>query len=145
MLLTPQQIADIKDVLKTVTDQFFVTPVTYHLAGESLDRFNEDRGDQVFTDYNLNGLVEFPYSTQAETEMTKAGGQDDKAVKVSFNFRDLITAGLTVGNETIMNPATDYMTINGIKYKVQYQALDGPLEAENVLVIVHGEKVIVKT
>lgn len=145
ILLTPQQILDIKNVLETVTDQFFVTPVTYHLAGDSLDRYNEDREDQTITDYSLNGLVEFPVSTVGRTQMTGAGGYDDKEVKVSFNFRNLITAGLTTGNETIMNPAKDFMTIEGIKYKVTKVYLDGPIEAENVLTIVEGKKYIKKT
>lgn len=93
----------------------------------------------------MSGLVEFPASTVVRTQMTSAGGYDDKEVKVSFNFRNLITAGLTLGNETIMNPAKDFMTIEGIKYKVTKVYLDGPLEAENVLTIVEGKKYIKKT
>lgn len=140
-LLTPQQIAGIKDAIQTVTDTFFVTPVTYHLAGDSIDRFNEDRADQEFTDYNLKALVEFKTNESDKTTPQIDGAIEDYQVKLSFNYRDIIAANLHDGNNrTKMNSTKDYFTVHNRRFKVNYVGLDGPIEAENVLLIVFGVK-----
>lgn len=139
-ILTTDQVSSIKDTLKEVTDTFFTTPVEYRFIGGSLDRFNEDRKDNAITIYSLKGFVEFTANKLDRTDRMLEGGLDDHKIKVSFNYRDIKEAGLSDGkNETIMNPSKDYMIVNGRKFKVSQVYLDGPIESENVLVIVIGE------
>lgn len=146
-LLTAAQRAQIRAAIGDVTDTFFKTPVEYQLVGESMDRFQEDRGGRVKTTFNLLGLVEYP---QGEGKLIKTetnGAIDSAAVKVSFNMDDLAAYGGIVNSEeqTIFNPTKDYMIINGIKYETTYRAYDGALEKRNVLCIVYADEVIKTT
>lgn len=136
-LLTNQQKLDIRLAIKSVTDTFFVTPITYRLAQDSIDRFNEDRPDMVYQNYALLGMVEFP---KDKVEQTVQGALNNADVDVSFNLEDLQTAGLIDGQFKFLgNPAKDYMTINGLTYKLSYLKYDGPLDQKNCLVIIGGD------
>lgn len=138
-LIDQNQINSIKDAIQQVTDTFFVTPVLYKLGVSSLDRFQEDKTFS-YKDYNLKALVEY---SNIETDMSKEteqGGSNVQKIKCSFNYRDIKAAGLAdANNYVIMNAAKDFMIINGKHWKVRYVGLDGPLEAEQVLLIVKGD------
>lgn len=139
-LLSGGDITNILGAIKQVTDQFFVTPCKYHLAGESVDRFNEDRLDQQFTDYDLLCLFEFSNTQGDEVIENRDGALNAQQVTATFNVEDLIAKGLI--NSMKMpkfDDTKDYMTINGNYYKIKKVLLDGPLQRQNVLVIVTGE------
>lgn len=138
-LLNSGQISDIKDVIKKVTDQFFVTPVIISVAIDSLDRFNEDRLDVKFEHFVLNCMYEFP-TVRSQVQDTQQGYTQFYDVKATLNYRDIKSAGLADGNnETKINITRDYMKINNRKYKIISVSLDGPIEAENVLVVIYGK------
>lgn len=140
-LLSAGQKADIRAAIKTVTDTFFVTPVTYHLKGESIDRFNEDRGDQANTDYVMSALVEYVADKTDRVTETTHGALDAADIKISMNLADLKVLGLVnSSNLCIGNVAKDYFTTNGELYKVGFIGFDGPLDQQNVLVIMYGER-----
>lgn len=136
-LLTQAQIDSIKDAMQQVTDTFFVTPVLYKLGKVSLDVFQEDTPVASYTDYKLKALVEY---SSMETDMIKEGeqgGESFQKIKMSLNYRDVKAVGLAdTNNFVIMDAAKDYVIVNGKVWKVRYVGLDGPLEAENVLLII---------
>ena len=138
-LLSQAQIGSIKDAIQQVTDTFFVTPVLYKLGVASLDRFQEDKTFS-FKEYELKALVEY---SAIETDLIKEseqGGANSQKIKCSFNYRDIKAAGLAdETNFVLMNAAKDFMVINGKTWNVRYVGLDGPLEAEQVLLIVRGD------
>ena len=110
-LINAQQIAEIKDVLKTVTDTFFVTPLVVSIPKMSLDRFNEDNEDEAFDNYNLKCMFEIP-TNKAQVDGSLQGYTQFYDIKVTLNYRDIIAANLHDGNnETKINPATAYVTV----------------------------------
>jgi len=142
-LLSEAQKASIRASIKLVTDTFFDTTVAYELKGDSNERWNEDRADQESATYNLKALVEWSTLKSAEELETEQGAQERGDVKVTLHFADLraFPALVDEANEGVtMNSAKDYMTIKGERYRVTYVGYDGPLESENVLVIVRGVK-----
>lgn len=140
-LLSSGQIADIRTAVKSVTDTFFVTPVVYHLKGDSIERFNEDRADQANTDYNINALVEYPQQDSDKVKEMSAGAISKADVVLSLNLADMKTAGLVnSSNLCIGNESKDYFTTNGETYKVELIKYDGPLSQQNVLLLIFGNK-----
>lgn len=139
-LLSNTDKTNIRAALKLVTDTFFVSAITYKRAGESVDRFNEDRGDMSYTTLNLSGLVEYK---GAGSDWSVEGGLDKENIKVSLNIEDLIAIGGIVDGTTKMvnfNQNKDYMTVAGVSYKLLKVYYDGPLDAQNILVILEGVK-----
>ena len=140
-LLSSGQKADIRAAIKSVTDTFMVTPVVYHLKGESIDRFNEDRTDQANTDYNINGLVEYMQQDSDKVKEMSNGAISHAEVVVTCNLADLKTLGLVnSSNLCIGNDTKDYFTTNGETYKLELIKYDGPLDHQNVLVMIFGNK-----
>lgn len=137
-LLSVADKANFRAAIMLVTDTFFTTPILYRMAGESIDRFNEDRKDIEYIEYNLLGMVEWK---KEKITQTVQGAIDNGDVMVSFNMENLITAGV-VDNSTkmlIFNATKDYMIINGKNYKVNMINYDGPLDQQNVLVVITGD------
>jgi hypothetical protein len=130
----------IKAALRDVTDTFFLLPITVHVATEpSLDRFNEDRTDITYTDYTLNAFVEYNGNQNMTTEL---GSLERDKVKIQFDMRYLIEEGCADATRSIFNHATDYVTINGLKYKITEQEYDGQIQQEYILCILYA--VVVK-
>lgn len=139
-LLSSSQKRNIRDVIQTVTDTFMVTPIRYHIAGESLDEFNEDRVDQQFFTIDLKGLVEHGLKENFIQENLQ-GSRDLHHVKVTFNLEDLEKLSLITSDyKFISNPTKDYFTLKGLLYKVLDMYYDGPLDEKDVLVIVEAER-----
>lgn len=136
-LLTAAEEAEARAAIKSVTDTFMITSVTYHKAGESLDRFQEDRKNQSFTDYTLPCLVEYKKDKIKEGQ---EGAVRDFDVMLTINIDDLIALNLASSpNYTVpFNAAKDYFTCRGIKYKVQFVGYDGPLSTKQCLVLIEG-------
>lgn len=140
-LLSPQQILDIEATFKLVGDTFFVTPVTYNLKGDSLDRFQEDRQNQANTAYNCLGLVEYGDQDSDKLKETKDGKRDESECTVSLLLDDLKALGLVdAGNLFIGKAERDTFTTNNVDYEVVLAKLDGPLSQKNILVILKGKR-----
>lgn len=139
-LLTTGDKLNFRAAIKLVTDTFMVTPVIYKIGGESTDRFNEDRLDKTYTDHNLSGLVEYP---KTESEVKAEGKLNVNDVDVTFNMEDLIAAGLVDATTkmVVFNQTKDRMLINGDLYNVCAVSYDGPLDQQNILVLVGGKRI----
>jgi hypothetical protein len=126
LILNEQDKLELRGVVRMVTNNFFVTPVSYQLGAEKLSRFNEDGDNYTHDTYNLNGMV--TYGKSGGVNFSMQGAVDKSGVTVSLNVEDLITLGL-----------------NGQRYKVKDVSEDGPLDRQNILVIVTGELLIETT
>lgn len=136
-LLSPGQIASIKDAIKTVTDTFMVSPVSYFRKKISVDIWQETPDPADYESLLINGLVEFPKDT---TKETVSGIEADFDVKVTFNFVDLALYVNASAPFVEFSATADYFTVAGFKYKVCYIGYDGPLDATPVLVLIYGKK-----
>lgn len=139
--------AQIRAAIKSVTDTFMVTPVMYHMAGESLDLYNEDRKDQAFTNYTLPCLVEYSTDLSAHIIQMLEGNLDKADVVLSMNMDDMEALSLaSAPNWTVpFNDTKDYFTCKGEYYKVTFVGYDGPLSTKQCLVIIAGQKAEHKT
>lgn len=140
-LLRPSDITNILGAIKLVTDQFFVTPVTYKLGIDSTDRWQEDRKDKLYTIFNLMALKESQEGLPSISEKTAQGDSNNNRITLTFNLEDLIAVGGIVDSttkEVIFNQNKDYVIVHNVTYKVDSVKYDGPLTAQNVLVIVEG-------
>ena len=140
-LLSPAQDAQIRDAIKSVTDTFMVTPVTYHAAIDTVDRFQEDRAKD-FNDISISGLVEYPKNDRDKTEKAAGGAVDDSEVIVTLNWADGETAGLTTAENSLScRSDKDFMTVKGVRYRLTLAVTDGPLSDVPVLIVLYGAKV----
>jgi len=141
-LISEVEKEEIRAVLRDVTDTFFVTPVIYYLAETKLARFQEDDNFAEYVEHTLSALVEYKESEGVKFSMQ--GAIDKSVVKVTLNVEDLIDLGLYENtNHTVPFKAEkDYMKINNLRYKVKHINFDGPLDRQNILVIIQGEQVI---
>lgn len=152
-LISDNQWLSIRAALRNATDTFFRKPVVYRKfryggGGGSLDRFNEDRQDTVYTDYTLEALVEFMDNLPGDTVIMEGGALDQDDVKVSFNFDYLQEQNLTKDVEingvpykmASFNDKQDLLFIDGEKYKVTKVIHDGQTKDKYVLVVVKGKK-----
>lgn len=138
-ILTDQQKADIRAAVRLVTDQFFVTPVTYKRFVESLDRWNEDRDDSTYMTFMLRAMVDYPKKKNIESLQGLFNNAD---VVVTCNMEDLMSLDLVNDEKMpIMNPTKDYFIVNGQQYTMTGVTLDGPLDQQNILVIITGDLV----
>jgi hypothetical protein len=139
-LITDAEFRKIRSALHDVTDTFFVTPIIYRMSIESIDRFNEDREDTVYHDYNLLSMVEYNTFDRNRDKGHITGKEDRSEIKVSFNYDDLEAAGLTnpLTNGVIFNGQKDKIIVRGILYHVVQVNYDGPLEDRNVLIVVYA-------
>ena len=142
-LLTPAELAEIRAAIRDVTDTFARTPVTYLLSLGSIDRFNEDRdktGNEDFETIELEGLVEFTEHRGDYMKRSEQGSEEKKLAKILFNYDVLEAAGLTTADLGLrFNVEKDYFYTQGVRYRVVYADLDGPMEPKNLLAVVIGE------
>lgn len=138
-LLNTSQLAKIRGAIQAVTDQFFVTPITYKQTVGIEGVWNEDNPKEVVT-HVLQGLAEYPTG-----EITKSvdGSNDFFDIEVSLNVTDLEALNLwdSVNNVAsfVTSASSDRMTVKGVEYKVTFIGYDGPLEDKPVLVLLKGE------
>ena len=140
-LLTAQQITEIKDALEDVTYTFFDTDVHYFRIVESLDRWQEDRGDTDFNEIMLKGFLEEDPSKRDKIKKMIPGATDFYDVMVLFNTRDLDKLGLLVHDQdgsfrAVFKVADEHFTISGVKYRIEKVYLDGRFDKQPILAIV---------
>ena len=138
-LLSPADLQAIRNAIQGVTDQFFITPVTYRQTKGTNDPWKEDNEKET-TIHNLLGLSEYP---EGEIQKDKDGANDFFDIKLSFKVADLEASGLwdAINNTVsfVNSASSDRMTVKGVNYKVTFVGYDGPLEDKPVLVILKGE------
>lgn len=126
-------LADIRAAINNVVETFATTPVVYHLAkAASKDRFGEGDNKNP-TNINLLGFVEYGADI---IDQNIQGATDWNGVKIMFKGTDWETAGLYVNGVLKTEPARDYLTVNGKKYKVTNVMPDGAFETRNFIIIV---------
>lgn len=141
-LLTDAERAEIRAVIRDVTDTFMKSPITYYKAGESVDIFQESKSDTPYSVYNLMGLLDYPMNVQDKMEEDVTGAWDYEYVDVTFNFEELQEKGLVSAEyAALMNPETDYFVCKGMLYKPEGIFYDGPLDAKAVLLVLKGRHV----
>lgn len=135
-LLSTGQINSFLDSIKTVTDTFFVTPIVIYHTTDSIDRFNEDRTDMIPVEYHLKCLFEFRGENQIQ--VNQPGYTEFYDVRCTVNYRDAKAVAMTKDYETVLSPSKDYFEVNSKRYKIQGVSLDGPIQQENVLIVITG-------
>lgn len=141
-LLTPQEIAESLAAIHDVTDTFFKSPIRYWKGGDSVDPYQEDRGNKVYTPFDLKGLIEYEDGDGDKEKEGPDGGWHYEAVTCSFNVEDLIPLGVVVTApevDHIVLAEADYMRVRGQVYKINDVYFDGPLQHQPVLLIIKGK------
>lgn len=141
-LLSTEQILTIKKAIKDVSDTFFLTDVKYHIAGDTLDRWGEDKNNREYGTITLKGLVEYSSDGSSDIKETAQGVEDNHEIVVTFNVEDLLALHLinpTV-NKHVFNVAVDYITINSYMYKVTQIRYDGPFDELNCLLVIKARR-----
>ena len=141
-LLSESDKRSFRDAIRLVTDTFMVTPVSYYLGGDSIDRWNEDRRDTKFRKVVLDALVE--YSKSDKLKETLQGSVDATEVMLTFNLEYLQELELIAESEdsqlrVIFDADRDYFKLKDSVYEVIDVYYDGPLDSKEVLVIVKGK------
>lgn len=137
-LLSAQEEQEIRDAVKSVTDTFMRTSVTYKMYGDSLDRFQEDRKrTQTKDEYILPCLVEYKEADDAERI---EGATQQNKVKLTVNMDDLEALHLVSAPKWTVpfNSTKDYFICQGKQYKVDYIGYDGALNTKQCLCIIVG-------
>lgn len=138
-LLSNSQKDRIRRALRDVTDTFMVTPIRYHIAGLSLDRWGEDQEGEQFVDAEFEVLEEAITEDNEVVEMVQ-GSRDLAEVKLSANLEVLEEKNLITSDfKTVFNAARDFLTLRGQVYKVIDIYFDGPLDFKNVLVVIEAK------
>ncbi len=138
-LLSIEQRAAIDAAIQDVADTFFKSVVVIHTLTGTFDLFSEG-GGKTYTQYVLAGLAEYPGSAGDET-IKRFGQLNEREVVVTFKYSAMKTAGIAEGvSGSKINEATDYMMLDNIRYDVVVAIPDGPIDAENLLYIVKGER-----
>lgn len=140
-LLSPAQVAQIRNALRDVTDTFAKQPIKYMLrTGESMDRYQEDRRDLEFTEYNLLALMEYNTDDKDEIAEQVEGAYSKQSVKLTFNREYLEEQNLIdpTTDKVIFKDTADYFMVDTTKYKVNSVIHDGPIDGKFILVVVQG-------
>jgi len=125
--------AQIRAAINSVVETFATTPVVYHrLKGASMDRFKEG-GNKTVEDITFLGLVEYG-SEKLQIDLQGAGNW--QGVKITFKAEDWEAANLYINGEVKANTATDYLSVNGKRYKIDNIMPDGPFQTRNLLIVV---------
>lgn len=136
-LITAEQIAEVKDVLKDVTYTFYNADLEYFKWLGSLDRFGENNSNKAsYEKHLLKGFIEYGIDQgNKNNSNTDSGEIDETFLTLSFNFKDLIDEGLTEGNVCIVDATKDYFGYEGKLYDILELKYDGYLDNEPILVI----------
>lgn len=127
----------IRKAIGDLSETFFVTPIFYHYAGDSVDVWNEDRGDQSYYTIQLSAMTE--YGATEDIELDKDGSKDYEQVTLTFNLEDLEKVGFVDSTyKHLFGQETDYFTCRGKVYKVTDIWYDGPLDSKNALILMRG-------
>jgi len=140
-LISPAQIATIKNVLEDVTFTFFDTDITYLAPIGAFDRFNEDVSlTMQYTEHRLKCFFEEDDLSSDSIDKMPGGALDFYEVKVTFNAVDLDRAGLMItdvdgGWKASFVVADGYFRVGADKYRIEKVYTDGKFDKKAVLVV----------
>jgi hypothetical protein len=137
-LISDSKHAQIRNRLQDVIDTFFKTPVQYHLHSTEFADGTMQKVNKPYIEHNLHGFVEYPDTDGTEIDEGTEGAIERTEVKIMFGYDDLDKLGLISNLLPIFRPEEDEFIVAGKTYKVTFAAVDGALQPNNVLVIVHG-------
>jgi len=138
-ILSQAQITEIRAIIRTVTDQFHITPITYYLRDARPDRWGNKATGQG-TETELLAMVEYPSELRDFGKEMEGGILVSNSVKVTMNMDYLTEKGLVNADDgTHIFEEGDFFDTQGKSYKVVFAGYDGPLEQKNVLAIIIGE------
>lgn len=137
-LLSAGDRLEIRAAIQDVTDTFMKTDVVYYSGQDSIDIWQEDRGDMVFTAYALKGLVEY-VGTLIDEE--PYGNDNPENIMITFNMADVDVAGaLTPDYKTKFEIEKDYVKFKEQAYRITAVYYDGPLDEKDILLVIKGTK-----
>ena len=142
-LLTQPQRDAIRAAIQSVTDTFSKTSVTFQKLGDSANEFMEELDFGTRTEFEVLAIIEYTAQIKDKVNPDPMLGLDDESeVRLTINYDDMDTAGLTdSGTFTCtLKPETDLFNMEGEDWKVVYVATDGKFEARPLLVYVWGIK-----
>lgn len=138
-LLSNQDKLEIRAAIKATTDTFMVTPMKYRRLRNSFDLYNEDMTPEDFVEITLHGLVEFDLKDKVIPGYQ--GDIDNFDVMVTFNMEDMIAQGLVDSNlKSLFIAGSDTFKIKSETYSVEFVGYDGPLDAQECLIVISGKK-----
>lgn len=137
-LISDTQHSKIRAALQDVVDTFFTTPVTYLLHTEEFADGTMQNISKPVTPYELKGFVEYPSTNGTEIDENTEGAIEQTEVKIMFGYDDLEKLNLIENLMPVFKPEEDEFLLSGKLYKVTFAAVEGALQPNNVLVIVHG-------
>ena len=135
-LLSQKDKDSICQAVKLVTDTFMTTDVEYFMEVGSLDIWQEDKADTKFVRAILKCLVEYE---KDEIKESVQGNEETQTLVLTMNVEDLKSRELIDSSDIPkLKAETDYFRLKNISYKVTDVYFDGPLDSQNILLIVKG-------
>lgn len=130
---------DIRDAFRDIMETFSRTPVTIRRAGASVDRFNEDRTDIVYTDYSVLAIVIYG-AADKKNDPNLGGAVDVTNVRAVVHLDLLEAVGLldSEGLPTI-NETTDLLVVNGQQYRIKEVSVSAQFEKRQTKATIRGQ------
>lgn len=136
-LLSNSDKNEIRNAIRSVTDTFAITPVTYYIGGDSVDKWQEDKATKYYYEAELEALRE---DDGTAIDEAPEGSENLKLITLTFNLDYLQEKGLISSDYlSAFDSTKDYFKVKGRVFKVNEVKYDGPLSEKDVLVIVKGE------
>ena len=124
-------LSQIEQAYRDIMETYSNNSVTLKVASNSVDRFNEDRGDITFTDYTFLAIVIFGKNPD-QADPNLGGAVDITKAQVIVHMDILAALGLLDSNNmpTIATRAASesLMVINGQNYIINDIAQQGHIE-----------------
>lgn len=134
-LLSLNDLSQIQNAFRDITDTFFKNDIVYHLEGQIYDRFMESASKRKSLDIPLKGLIVDEKTEASAVKFAQMGRTDMSEHYVLFYFADLEANGLVDSNrELIMKADRDFMTLRGQKYEVKSVVQIADLSTEKTFV-----------
>lgn len=127
---------EIRDAIKLVSNSFMVTPITYCVGIDVVDRFGEDNDSKIFYAIDFGVLKESDPSSVDNVEVDSKGSVDGVKYVLTANKEDLYDLGLLYDDYTLkINPTNDFVIIYGEVYSIRNMQNDGPLSEKDLLLV----------
>lgn len=134
-LFSANDLSQIQNAFRDVTDTFFKSDIVYHLEGQIYNRFMESASQRKTTDIPLKGLIVDSKTEASAVKFAQMGRTDMSEHYVLLYFADLEENGLVnVNRELIMQADRDFMTLRGQKYEVKNIVQIADLSTEKTFV-----------
>lgn len=141
-LITPQEYAQINDAFSDVYDTFFKYIATIYKRARKPDKLKNGLNNTYSTqEIQVRCLPKHEKTgTDAENLIIREGNIDFTESIMIFAVQDLLDAGLYANNNTLLNPVTDSMALDGVDYEIMGITNVGPLNGGTELVYFHVKR-----